>query len=214
MPGVRGAVKRAVDARPDPGRFLVTGPVRAGLEGELWPGTGSCPDLRHRWRGAGGHNDVRDGEERGGTDRKHGRRGTAGDEIREPRQRSPAAPPTPRRGQRTEPLPGPARRLKVAHASTPRRRHAGSATSERSTLSPARSPPATMATTRRASVTMRPCAFGSLGPRRRRRGRSRRRGAPSSRSWCPSPPAARTRGRRLRRVMPPRRHRRRPQPRF
>ena len=40
VPGVLGAVKRAVDARPDPGRFLVTGSVRGDLEGELWPGTG------------------------------------------------------------------------------------------------------------------------------------------------------------------------------
>ena len=40
VPGVLGAVKRAVDARPEPGRFLVTGSVRADLEGELWPGTG------------------------------------------------------------------------------------------------------------------------------------------------------------------------------
>lgn len=40
VPGVLGAVKRAVDARPDPGRFIVTGSVRGDLEGELWPGTG------------------------------------------------------------------------------------------------------------------------------------------------------------------------------
>ncbi len=40
VPGVLGAVKRAVDARPDPGRFLVTGSVRGDLDGELWPGTG------------------------------------------------------------------------------------------------------------------------------------------------------------------------------
>lgn len=40
VPGVLGAVKRAVDSRPDPGRFLVTGSVRGDLEGELWPGTG------------------------------------------------------------------------------------------------------------------------------------------------------------------------------
>lgn len=40
VPGVLGAVKRAVDARPDPGRFLVTGSVRGDLEGEVWPGTG------------------------------------------------------------------------------------------------------------------------------------------------------------------------------
>lgn len=40
VPGVLGAVKRALDARPDPGRFIVTGSVRGDLEGELWPGTG------------------------------------------------------------------------------------------------------------------------------------------------------------------------------
>jgi predicted AAA+ superfamily ATPase len=38
--GVLGAVKRAVDARPDPGRFIVAGSVRGDLEGEVWPGTG------------------------------------------------------------------------------------------------------------------------------------------------------------------------------
>jgi hypothetical protein len=40
VPGVLGAIKRAVDAQPTPGRFLVTGSVRGDLEGELWPGTG------------------------------------------------------------------------------------------------------------------------------------------------------------------------------
>ena len=40
VPGVLGAVKRAVDERPLPGRFLVTGSVRGDLEGEGWPGTG------------------------------------------------------------------------------------------------------------------------------------------------------------------------------
>jgi len=40
VPGVLGAVKRAVDMRPDPGRYLITGSVRGDLEGELWPGTG------------------------------------------------------------------------------------------------------------------------------------------------------------------------------
>lgn len=40
VPGVLGAVKRAVDADPRPGRFLLTGSVRADLEGETWPGTG------------------------------------------------------------------------------------------------------------------------------------------------------------------------------
>lgn len=40
VPGVLGAVKRAVDAEPRPGRFLLTGSVRATLENETWPGTG------------------------------------------------------------------------------------------------------------------------------------------------------------------------------
>ena len=40
VPGVLGAVKRAVDARPAPGRYLITGSIRADLEGDLWPGTG------------------------------------------------------------------------------------------------------------------------------------------------------------------------------
>lgn len=39
-PGVLGAVKRAVDADPRPGRFLITGSVRGDLDGEMWPGTG------------------------------------------------------------------------------------------------------------------------------------------------------------------------------
>lgn len=40
VPEVLGAVKRAVDHDPRPGRFLITGSVRSELEGELWPGTG------------------------------------------------------------------------------------------------------------------------------------------------------------------------------
>jgi predicted AAA+ superfamily ATPase len=40
VPEVLGAVKRAVDADPRPGRFLLTGSVRADLEAETWPGTG------------------------------------------------------------------------------------------------------------------------------------------------------------------------------
>ncbi len=40
IPGVLGAVKRAVDADPRPGRFLITGSVRGDLDGETWPGTG------------------------------------------------------------------------------------------------------------------------------------------------------------------------------
>lgn len=40
VPDVLGAVKRAVDADPRPGRYLLTGSVRAELETETWPGTG------------------------------------------------------------------------------------------------------------------------------------------------------------------------------
>jgi hypothetical protein len=40
VPGVLGAVKRAVDADPRPGRFIVTGSARGDLDGDLWPGTG------------------------------------------------------------------------------------------------------------------------------------------------------------------------------
>jgi len=40
VPGVLGALKRAVDAEPRPGRFIITGSVRADLEGDTWPGTG------------------------------------------------------------------------------------------------------------------------------------------------------------------------------
>lgn len=40
VPSVLGAVKRAVDTRPDPGRYLITGSVRGDLDGEVWPGTG------------------------------------------------------------------------------------------------------------------------------------------------------------------------------
>jgi predicted AAA+ superfamily ATPase len=40
VPGVLGAIKRTVDADPRPGRFLVTGSVRADLMAEGWPGTG------------------------------------------------------------------------------------------------------------------------------------------------------------------------------
>lgn len=40
VPEVLGAVKRLCDARPDPGRFLLTGSVRAEAEAPLWPGTG------------------------------------------------------------------------------------------------------------------------------------------------------------------------------
>jgi predicted AAA+ superfamily ATPase len=37
---VLGAVKRAVDTDPHPGRFILTGSVRAELDAQTWPGTG------------------------------------------------------------------------------------------------------------------------------------------------------------------------------
>ena len=40
VPAVLGAVKRAVDLDPRPGRFVLTGSVRAGLDQRMWPGTG------------------------------------------------------------------------------------------------------------------------------------------------------------------------------
>ena len=40
VPGVLGAVKRACDAEPRPGRFILTGSIRAETEVETWPGTG------------------------------------------------------------------------------------------------------------------------------------------------------------------------------
>ena len=40
VPEVLGAVKRAVDSDSRPGRFLLTGSVRADLDTETWPGTG------------------------------------------------------------------------------------------------------------------------------------------------------------------------------
>ncbi len=46
VPGVLGAVKRAVDADPRPGSFLLTGSIRAELKGETWPGTGRLVRLR------------------------------------------------------------------------------------------------------------------------------------------------------------------------
>jgi hypothetical protein len=39
-PEVLGAVKRSVDADPVPGRFVITGSVRAGLDDQTWPVTG------------------------------------------------------------------------------------------------------------------------------------------------------------------------------
>jgi predicted AAA+ superfamily ATPase len=46
VPGVLAAVKRAVDDDSRPGRFLMTGSVRADLLGETWPGTGRVVRLR------------------------------------------------------------------------------------------------------------------------------------------------------------------------
>ena len=40
VPEVLGAVKRACDAEPRPGRFILAGSVRAETEAETWPGTG------------------------------------------------------------------------------------------------------------------------------------------------------------------------------
>jgi uncharacterized protein len=40
VPEVLGAVKRAVDDAPRPGRFVITGSVRADLDDQTWPGTG------------------------------------------------------------------------------------------------------------------------------------------------------------------------------
>ena len=40
VPGVLGAVKRAVDDDSRPGRFILTGSIRADLVAETWPGTG------------------------------------------------------------------------------------------------------------------------------------------------------------------------------
>jgi uncharacterized protein len=39
-PEVLGAIRRAIDRDPRPGRFLVTGSVRGDLESPTWPGTG------------------------------------------------------------------------------------------------------------------------------------------------------------------------------
>ncbi len=40
VPEVLGAVKRSVDLDPSPGRFVITGSVRADLDDQTWPGTG------------------------------------------------------------------------------------------------------------------------------------------------------------------------------
>jgi len=39
-PDILGAIKRAVDGDPRPGRFIVTGSVRGDIESPTWPGTG------------------------------------------------------------------------------------------------------------------------------------------------------------------------------
>lgn len=44
-PEVLGAVKRAVDGDPRPGRFLLTGSVRARLDQQMWPATGRVVGL-------------------------------------------------------------------------------------------------------------------------------------------------------------------------
>jgi predicted AAA+ superfamily ATPase len=40
VPDVLGAVKRAVDDEPRPGRYILTGSVRIDLDAQIWPGTG------------------------------------------------------------------------------------------------------------------------------------------------------------------------------
>src|SRR5205807_1170388 len=46
VPGVLGAVKRAVDSDPRPGRFVLTGSVRGDIDAETWPGTGRLVRLK------------------------------------------------------------------------------------------------------------------------------------------------------------------------
>jgi predicted AAA+ superfamily ATPase len=46
VPAVLGAVKRAVDADPKPGRHVLTGSVRSDLDAETWPGTGRIVRLQ------------------------------------------------------------------------------------------------------------------------------------------------------------------------
>ena len=46
VPDVLGAVKRAVDDDPRPGRFILTGSVRNDLETKMWPGTGRLQRVR------------------------------------------------------------------------------------------------------------------------------------------------------------------------
>jgi predicted AAA+ superfamily ATPase len=46
VPGLLGAVKRAVDEGSGAGRFLLTGSVRAQLDAKAWPGTGRVVHLQ------------------------------------------------------------------------------------------------------------------------------------------------------------------------
>jgi predicted AAA+ superfamily ATPase len=61
VPEVLAAIKRSVDADPRPGRYIVTGSVRADLDDQTWPGTGRVVRVpvwpltqRELTRGAGG----------------------------------------------------------------------------------------------------------------------------------------------------------------
>lgn len=45
VPEVLGAIKRSVDRDSRPGRYLVTGSVRAPFEGQTWPGTGRIVNI-------------------------------------------------------------------------------------------------------------------------------------------------------------------------
>ena len=62
VPQVLGAVRRAVEKSPGPGRFIVTGSVNAELENQVWPGTGRLTrvpmypmTVREQLGGAAGH---------------------------------------------------------------------------------------------------------------------------------------------------------------
>lgn len=46
VPEILGAVKRSVDADSRPGRFVLTGSVRASLDQPMWPATGRVVSLR------------------------------------------------------------------------------------------------------------------------------------------------------------------------
>lgn len=46
VPEILGAVKRSVDRDPTPGRFILTGSVRADLDTPSWPGTGRLIRVR------------------------------------------------------------------------------------------------------------------------------------------------------------------------